>query len=111
MINGYERASKEIIPTARLLIAKELKERYNMTESRIADILGVAQAAVSKYLNGNYSDSIARLSERIDKKQLDKYIAAIAEGKQNDIHNYMCSICSTMNKFDCKFSSIKVAKA
>ena len=65
----YEKADKEIIPAARLFIATVLKKRYNMTEQDIADRLGVAQAAVSKYLNGKSSARIAEIKETIMKDE------------------------------------------
>ena len=107
MVNGYERASKEIVPAARLAIAKALKERYNMTESNIAEILGVAQAAVSKYLNDKYSLSVEEMYKKIDMSKIDAYIERIAKGDEAKLTQCVCSICHTLNKFDCKFSAAK----
>ena len=104
MVNGYELASKEVVPAARLAIAKALKERYNLTESNIANILGVAQAAVSKYLNDKYSISVEEMYEKIDRSKIDAYIEKIAHGDELKLKQCICSICGTLNKFDCKFS-------
>ncbi len=105
MINGYERASKEIVPAVRIVIAKELKIRYNMTESRIAEILGIAQAAVSKYLSGNYSELVEDAADKVDMKSVDKYIQEIANGNQIELRKCMCTVCGNMNGFECRFSS------
>jgi predicted transcriptional regulator len=106
MTNGYEVASKEVVPAARLAIAKTLKERYNMTESSIADILGVAQAAVSKYVNDKCSASVEEMYKKIDRAKIDAYIDRIAKGDQAKLKQCICSICFVLNKFDCKFSTL-----
>ena len=105
MVNGYQRASKEIVPAARLLIAKQLKERYNMSETDIAAVIGVAQAAVSKYLNGKYSKTVERISRELDTRDIDKYILAISKGDQKELKGCICSMCYSINRFGCKFSS------
>ncbi len=104
MIDNYEVASKAVIPAARLRIARELRSKFNLTESRIASILGVAQAAVSKYLNGEYSKSIDDLAKRIDPSEIDPHIKKIAEGSTTELKKCVCSICSSVNRFECKFS-------
>ena len=106
MTNGYERASDEIIPAARVAIARTLKEKYGMNESRIAEILGVAQAAVSKYLNNKCSASVASLCGSIERSDLSPYMAAIAKGDKARLRECVCSLCGTLNKFDCKFSAL-----
>jgi len=105
-MNGYERASDEIVPAVRLVIAMELRSRYNMTEERIAIILGVAQAAVSKYLNGKSSATVKEISERIDRTKISRHIEAIAKGDEAALNQCICSLCSALNKFDCKFSAV-----
>lgn len=107
MDNGYERATKEIIPAIRTLIARELKERYGMKETEIAQRLSVAQAAVSKYLHGRYSNRIKMTLDSIDRSYIDKYIGKIAEGKEAYTNMCICSVCNAMNKFGCKFSSVR----
>ena len=101
----YEKADKEIVPAARLFIASELKRRYNMKEQEIADLLGVAQAAVSKYLNDRYSEKVAGLKEQIMKdERFNYYIEKIHERKEHYVELCICTICRTLTKFNCKFS-------
>lgn len=109
MINGYERASKLIVPAARVVIARELKIRYNMTEARIAQILGIAQAAVSKYLNEDYSENVKSATEKVDMGSVNRYIEKIASGNENELKKCVCTVCASMNKFDCKFSGAEVS--
>ncbi len=110
-MNGYERATKEVVPAARLAIARELKARYNMTEGNIAKILGVAQAAVSKYLNGNYSETVSAAAGHISMELVNRHIEQIAKGNQEELKKLVCTICWTMNRFDCRFSGADAAVA
>lgn len=106
MTNGYEKAANEVVPAARVVIARQLKERYNLTEANIARILGVAQAAVSKYLNSEYSVTVDAASRRIDIAAVDARIDAIAKGDQSELKKYICTVCNSMNHFGCKFSYV-----
>ncbi len=49
MIIPCEVAAKSVIPALRAMVARELIEGYGMKQERVADRLGVTQAAVSKY--------------------------------------------------------------
>ena len=108
----YEKADKEVIPAARLFIATALKKRYNMTEQEIADRLGVAQAAVSKYLNGKSSVKIAEIKDRVMKdERFNYYIEKIHESKGHYVELCICTICKTLMQANCRFSyADKIAK-
>ncbi len=45
-----ELAVKSALPALRASIAKELMEKHGMTQTQIADLLGVTQTAISYYL-------------------------------------------------------------
>lgn len=107
MENGYEKASKQIVPAARIAVARQLKSRYNMTESSIAQVLGVAQAAVSDYLNGNYSKLVENAVKKVDVEGVDRYIVQISKGNKVKLKQCICTICSDMNSFNCRFSAVK----
>jgi hypothetical protein len=49
MINPYEMVSKSALPALRAMVAKRLREDYNLTQQQVADRLGVTQASVSNY--------------------------------------------------------------
>lgn len=66
-----------IVPAMRVAVAKKLRER-GMRQAEIAKRLGVAQAAVSKYLNRGYSERIAILERRIAQNKLDSRIVELA---------------------------------
>ncbi len=92
------------------MLAKELTYQYQLKESAIASYLDVAQAAVSKYLSGKYSEHIKEIEAKIDKRLLEPYIRKLAEGKKIYANICMCTVCGTMNKFECAFTRINAAE-
>ena len=110
MPSKYEVASDETVPIARSIIAKALVKKYNLKETEVAGHLGVAQAAVSKYITEKYSDNLKTKAKEIEGKMgnrrelIDSYISKIAEGKQEYVNVCICTICSTTNDFFCAFS-------
>ncbi|MCW1301488.1 MAG: helix-turn-helix domain-containing protein [Candidatus Nanoarchaeia archaeon] len=52
---------KYFIPAIRARVAKILVKEYNMTQMEIASLLGISQAAVSKYLSGKYGNVVKQL--------------------------------------------------
>jgi predicted transcriptional regulator len=107
MASGYERAYKEIIPAARAALIIELKKKYDIKEEAISKYVGITQAAISKYLNGRYSTRIKEIVEKIDKTTIETYAERIANGQPEAINKYLCTICNTMNNFNCRFSANK----
>lgn len=105
MFAGYEKAYKEVIPAARAALIQELKTRYNIKEDAISEYLGMTQAAISKYVNGKYSARVKRIYEMIDRQVVEAYAKKIAEENGNVANKYLCTICSKMNGFDCRFST------
>jgi uncharacterized protein len=51
MILPEELASKSVIPAIRALVVKRLIDEHGMTQQEAAQLLGVTQPAVSKYLH------------------------------------------------------------
>ncbi len=104
MINGYSRATRVIIPAARSVIARELRQRYGLTEQEIAARLGVAQAAVSKYLSGRYSREIKEVEGRVETQWIATKVGMLAQGRDEYANAAICTICKKENNFECRFS-------
>ncbi len=104
MPSMYETATNEIVPAIRSYIAKELK-KHGMSEESIANLLGVAQAAISKYLNERYSDKVKEIEGTIDKKTIDAYLNKMLSGDKAYVSACICKICQSIGTFDCAFSS------
>lgn len=103
-MSEYTLAVSTIIPAVRASIAKELTNKHGMKEEKIADALGVAQAAVSKYLSSKYSKRIAVTEAKLDRNMIEAHSAKIAEGKREYVKACICTACMALNSFDCKFA-------
>jgi predicted transcriptional regulator len=76
------------IPAVRVAVARLLKRKYNMGQQEIADRLGITQASVNKYINGDYSDRIGRNAAWVSSVGLDSKIAKlVASGRGADTVN------------------------
>ncbi len=110
MPSKYETASDEAVPIARSIIARELVGKYKLNETEVAGYLGVAQAAISKYVRKKYSRKlnkrIAEIEAQIEahRKPIDLYIEKISEGKKEYVSICICTLCKSINGFPCKFS-------
>lgn len=51
MLLPDEIASKSVIPAIRAMVVRRLVDRYGMTQQQAAQLLGITQPAVSKYVN------------------------------------------------------------
>ncbi len=108
MESNYEIATKKIIPIVRGMLILELKNKYNKTEEEIAKKLGITQAAISKRLKTLNSESIKdnEYYNKIDIKMFEEYSRLISEGSET-AEKCICAVCTSLNDFGCKFSSIK----
>jgi predicted fused transcriptional regulator/phosphomethylpyrimidine kinase/predicted transcriptional regulator len=66
---------EEFLPTFRSMLAAELRDR-GLTQSEVADALGISQSAVSKYAHGD----VARRDEFTDDERVRELVARIGEG-------------------------------
>ncbi|NUB91733.1 helix-turn-helix domain-containing protein [Haloterrigena sp. SYSU A121-1] len=65
----------EFLPTVRSLLAGELRDR-GLTQSEVADVLGISQSAVSKYAHGDVTTN-----ERIaDDERVEGLVSELADG-------------------------------
>ena len=76
----------ELLPTARGSIAKLLVDEYGYTQSKVAELFGVTNVAISQYVKGlrggnkyiegsshktEFSAKIAEIARRLDKEKTD----------------------------------------
>ncbi len=54
-----------ILPAVRIGLAEQMSSKYKMRQKEIAERLGIAQVAVSKYLNGKYSKEVRTVKDKI----------------------------------------------
>ncbi|WP_436930977.1 thiamine-phosphate synthase family protein [Halosimplex halobium] len=65
----------EFLPTFRSMLAEALRER-DLTQSEVAELLGISQSAVSKYVHGEVERNERLLADR----RMDELVERLAEG-------------------------------
>ncbi|WP_246310263.1 thiamine-phosphate synthase family protein [Halorarum halophilum] len=66
---------EEFLPTVRSMLAEELRDR-GLTQSEVADALGISQSAVSKYAHGE----VSRREEVLNDERVEELVERVAEG-------------------------------
>jgi predicted fused transcriptional regulator/phosphomethylpyrimidine kinase/predicted transcriptional regulator len=66
---------EEFLPTFRSMLAEALRER-GLTQSEVAELLGISQSAVSKYVHGE----VARNDRLLTDRRLKDLVGRLAEG-------------------------------
>jgi predicted transcriptional regulator len=76
---------KLTIPAVRAAVARSLVKDHGMSEVDVADGFGIAQAAVSKYLNGKYSEKTKKVVSLLTSKGMhEEIVEAFMEKKRAD---------------------------
>ncbi len=104
-MTSYIAAYDYIVPAARASIAKALVKKHKMSEKDAAKMLGVTQAAISKYVSSKYSQKIKEIESKIDSAAIDSYVAKVVKGDVEQVGNCICHVCQTVNPFDCKIKN------
>lgn len=110
MASIYETAANTTIPAVRSYIAKELIGTHKMSEEKVAGLLDVAQAAVSKYVNGKYSTEVKSVEKMLNTDLIDKYVEKIAQGQKEYVSACICTMCKTISNCECAFSKADTVK-
>jgi predicted transcriptional regulator len=116
MASKYELAADKTVPAARMIISRALVQKYGMNETEVANYLGIAQAAVSKYLTGKYSDALKKSAKATEgklqghRRLINGYIKKISEGDKKYSGICVCTICSIANNFNCALSGVALKR-
>ncbi|MCX8167113.1 MAG: hypothetical protein N3E37_04650 [Candidatus Micrarchaeota archaeon] len=100
MLLPCEEIYKTFIPAVKCLIAKELKENYNLTQIQIGQLLGMTQAAVSKALNEKQSEKV---KEMMKKEKVIRFAKELSEKiykeklTKKEISRLICERCNSTN--------------
>jgi predicted transcriptional regulator len=92
-----EEISKNVIPTTRALLVKDLIERHKLSQVDVATRLGITQPAVSQYLRAlrgtSRTKSLIKMSDYME--SLTKFSDDIAAGKVrgSQISEMYCKLC------------------
>lgn len=93
---------KRALPVIRSMLAKDLTERHQLSQTEIANRLGITQSAVSQYLGS--VRGVGELKENLKEaslySELEKISDEIAEGatRKAQIVNRYCEICDSMEE-------------
>ena len=108
-----EIAVKSVIPAIRAHIAKELVQTYRMKQTDVADVLGITQTAVSKYISNvrgqaiqiDHTEEIQSMmndvasqitSEKISRSELVLKFCSICRAVRRN--GLMCKLCEISNR-------------
>ncbi len=108
-----ESISKKAIPTLRAILVKKLHQKHNLTQTEIAEKLGITQPAVSQYLKsirGNENLEIKLKNGKIYEK-IESFAKKIKENhlsKEEKIKKF-CEICKSIREKGLIQQSAKMA--
>ena len=111
MLTPCEVITKKFLPAVKASVSKELSEKYHFNQVEIAALLGLTQAAVSKYLSDEYSKPIKKLEKSKEIKKIAEHIAftiATEKIKKPEIINSVCNMCAVFRKAEeeCKYRKL-----
>jgi predicted transcriptional regulator len=95
MINPYEIVSKSALPALRAMVAKRLREKYNLTQQQVASRLGVTQASVSNYARKARGVMVNLETDPTVAKAADKIAQTLSGDKPNQMEalTIMTEVC------------------
>ncbi|MDV3278518.1 MAG: helix-turn-helix domain-containing protein [Nitrososphaerales archaeon] len=95
MINPYEIVSKSALPALRAMVAKRLREKYDLTQQQVASRLGVTQASVSNYARKARGVMVNLETDPMVSKAADKIAATLSGEKPNQMEalRIMTEVC------------------
>ncbi|MCL4381070.1 MAG: helix-turn-helix domain-containing protein [Candidatus Marsarchaeota archaeon] len=92
-VNNIKFEIEELLPAVRASATKVMANRYGLKQEDVATLLGLTQAAVSKYLNDKYSEKIKSTENKFDKKILNKLVKYMVMGESQKARETICEIC------------------
>lgn len=99
MLLPSEVEAKTIIPALRSMVAKKLVNTYHLPQQKVAELLGITQAAVSNYVRDVRGVSVSLEGLEEAQKLADEIVKAILQGVDQ---------VTLMKKFN---EAVKVIKA
>ncbi len=101
MPTDYEIALNEFMPAFKVKAAEILVTKNSMSQQKAANLLGLSQAAISKYINGIYSKSIEKSLVKIDDNAMERFVHNISKDNGIAAQRAICKACQSYNKFNC----------
>ena len=88
--------TKTVLPAIRASVAETLSKKHSYTQQEIANGLGIVQVAVSKYVNGRYSNRVKKVKDYIISKNLNmEVVENILNGeKYEEVERSIDRLCT-----------------
>jgi len=100
MMMPCEIAVKSVIPAIRAYVAKELTQTHKMKQTDVANLLGITQTAISKYVR-DVRGRIIKIDQTVDIRNMMNEIAAkVADQKISgpQLTLRFCEVCKTVRQ-------------
>lgn len=102
MLLPCESIIKLILPAIRAGVTKELYKKHKLSQVEIAKKLGITQAAVSKYLSGDYGKGIKELEKTKEIKETIKNVCENVVLNKKGIKGSICECCTKVTDGSCE---------
>lgn len=96
-----EIAATKLLPTIRAMVAKELIEKYGMTQQEAATKLGITQSAVSQYIRQLRGSKLSSMEkDRMIYKKIEEIASKLASSNESPekVSISFCGICKSSRK-------------
>jgi len=96
-----ETVAQMLLPTLRALIAKDLIEKYKLTQEEAASKLGLTQSAISQYRRELRGSKIKIMEkDKIITDEIESFASRMASGEFNALTalDAFCNICKNVRK-------------
>jgi predicted transcriptional regulator len=90
-----EVAVRSVVPAIRALLAKELTKTHKLNQSEAANLLGITQTAISKYVNLVRGHTLSIENERTVRVMIESTATALVNGelKPKKVRLQICNVC------------------
>ena len=94
-----EIAVRSVVPAIRAMLAKELTQTHKMKQNDAANLLGITQTAISKYIHQVRGSSLLIESETVTMKIASTAIALVnGELKRKEVPLQICNVCKLIRE-------------
>lgn len=100
-LTSYENVMENFLPAFRFRAAGIMASEYKINQQLSANLLGVTQASINKYLNGRVSDKVKQTGLRIDADSVRAFIKDAESGNTRGAKRWVCKMCQSYRSFNC----------
>ena len=100
-LTSYEDVMANFLPAFRFRAAGIMAREYRINQQSSANLLGVTQASINKYLNGRVSERVKKIGLHIDPDSVRAFIKEAESGKTRDAKREICKMCQSYRSFNC----------